>query len=254
MRITAHPPRRSGRGLSTIRLLPRVIDGKPLVRPRVTEARGHRISVTRSSRFQPKRALWDRQGMHLGIRPRHGYHFRPIVRRHQIRQYPFPRAREPTITPPSRIGAEPRNPGTSARRSSSDSRDRPASDRADSAGAPAASSGCGEVGVSGAPPLPSKGDAASDQRSFSDSYRSRHRPTVAALFQIRLDVHDRTRPSTNPVENPVDKPPIQTSRQTKSRRYLILPRNCARFSNRLIQWGNRNSGRQGGTPDPREIA
>ena len=37
MRIAAHPPRRSGRGLSTIRLLPRVIDGKPLVRPWVTD-------------------------------------------------------------------------------------------------------------------------------------------------------------------------------------------------------------------------
>ena len=36
-RITAHPPRRSGRGLSTIRLLPRVIDGEPLVRPWVTD-------------------------------------------------------------------------------------------------------------------------------------------------------------------------------------------------------------------------
>ena len=37
MRIAAHPPRRSGRGLSTIRLLPRVIDGKPPVRPWVTD-------------------------------------------------------------------------------------------------------------------------------------------------------------------------------------------------------------------------
>ena len=37
MRIAAHPPRRSGRGRRTIRLLPRVLDGKPLVRPWVAD-------------------------------------------------------------------------------------------------------------------------------------------------------------------------------------------------------------------------
>ena len=37
MRIAAHPPRRSGLGFSTIWLLPRVIDGRPPVRPWVAD-------------------------------------------------------------------------------------------------------------------------------------------------------------------------------------------------------------------------
>ena len=37
MRIAAHPPHRSGHGRQSIRLLPRVLDGKPSVRPRVAD-------------------------------------------------------------------------------------------------------------------------------------------------------------------------------------------------------------------------
>ena len=56
MRIAAHPPRRSGRGRWTIRLLPRVLDGEPLVRPWVTDGYARPQDVGHAHQAPPAEA------------------------------------------------------------------------------------------------------------------------------------------------------------------------------------------------------